>query len=84
MSETTQKFKRKLTGVVVSDKSTKTIVVKVDRKTMHPKYHKFVTRSKKFHAHDESEKAEVGNTVTIIESRPRSALKRWELLTVVK
>lgn len=84
MSETTQKFKRKLTGVVVSDKSSKTIVVKVDRKTMHSKYHKFVTQSKKFHAHDENEKANVGDLVTIIESRPRSALKRWELLTVVK
>lgn len=85
MSETQQQvFKRKLTGVVVSDKSTKTIVVKVDRKTMHSKYHKFVTRSKKFHAHDEAEAAQVGDMVTIIESRPRSALKRWELVGVVK
>lgn len=79
-----QVFKRKLTGVVVSDKATKTIVVKVDRKTMHPKYHKFVTRSKKFHAHDEAETAQTGDMVTIIESRPRSALKRWELVGVVK
>lgn len=84
MSETKQVFKRKLTGLVVSDKSTKTIVVKVDRKMMHSKYHKFVTRSKKFHAHDEASKAKVGDVVTIIESRPRSALKRWELVTVVK
>jgi small subunit ribosomal protein S17 len=85
MSATQQQvFKRKLTGVVVSDKSTKTIVVKVDRKTMHSKYHKFVTRSKKFHAHDEAETAQVGDMVTIIESRPRSALKRWELVGVVK
>ncbi len=84
MSEELKKTKRKLTGVVVSDKATKTIVVKVERKTMHPKYHKFVTNSKKFHAHDESEKAQIGNTVTIIESRPRSALKRWELLNIVK
>lgn len=84
MTTQTQVFKRKLTGVVVSDKSTKTIVVKVDRKTMHPKYHKFVTQSKKFHAHDEKEQAKIGDAVTIIESRPRSALKRWELLTINK
>lgn len=84
MSATEQVSKRKLTGVVVSDKSTQTIVVKVVRKAMHSKYHKFVTTSKKFHAHDEAEKAKIGDTVTIVESRPRSALKRWELLTVVK
>lgn len=75
-------FKRKLTGVVVSDKSSKTVVVRVDQKYMHPKYHKFVTKSKKFHAHDESEKASVGDNVTIIESRPLSRLKRWELSTI--
>ena len=76
--------KRKLTGIVVSDKATKTIVVKVERKTMHAKYHKFVTNSNKFHAHDEKEAAQIGDTVTIIESRPRSALKRWELLSIAK
>lgn len=80
----TKTTKRKLTGVVVSDKATKTIVVKVERKTMHSKYHKFVSNSNKFHAHDEKEEAQIGNTVTIVESRPRSALKRWELLSVVK
>ena len=84
MSEVANKTKRKLTGLVVSDKSSKTIVVKVESKKMHPKYHKFVTQSKKFHAHDEEGKAQVGNVVTIIESRPRSALKRWELVAVVK
>jgi len=76
--------KRKLTGVVVSDKASKTIVVKVERKTMHSKYHKFVSNSNKFHAHDEQEQAQIGDTVTIVESRPRSALKRWELLTISK
>ncbi len=84
MSEVANKTKRKLTGLVVSDKSSKTIVVKVESKKMHPKYHKFVTQSKKFHAHDEEGKAQVGNVVTIVESRPRSALKRWELVAVVK
>lgn len=84
MSETANKTKRTLTGEVVSDKASKTIVVKVERKMMHPKYHKFVTQSKKYHAHDESEKASVGNIVTIVESRPHSALKRWELVSIVK
>ena len=83
MTETTS-AKRKLTGVVVSDKATKTIVVKVERKTMHAKYHKFVSNSNKFHAHDEKEQAQIGDTVTIVESRPRSALKRWELLSIAK
>jgi len=78
------KFKRTLTGEVVSDKTSKTIVVKVDRKTMHPKYNKFVTTSKKYHAHDENEQASMGNVVTIIESKPHSKLKRWEFVTIVK
>jgi small subunit ribosomal protein S17 len=77
-------FKRTLTGEVVSDKTSKTIVVKVERKTMHPKYNKFVTTSKKFHVHDEKEQASMGQTVTIIESKPYSKLKRWELVSIQK
>jgi small subunit ribosomal protein S17 len=77
-------FKRTLTGEVVSDKTTKTIVVKVERKTMHPKYNKFVTTSKKYHVHDEKEQASLGQTVTIIESKPYSKLKRWELVSISK
>jgi len=78
------KFKRTLTGEVVSDKTAKTIVVKIERKTMHPKYNKFVTKSKKYHVHDEKEQASVGQTVTIIESKPYSKLKRWELVSIQK
>ncbi len=77
-------FKRTLTGEVVSDKTAKTIVVKVERKTMHPKYNKFVTKSKKYHVHDEKEQASAGNVVTIIESKPYSKLKRWELVSIQK
>jgi len=77
-------FKRTVTGEVVSDKTSKTIVVRVERKTMHPKYNKFVTKSKKYHVHDEKEQASVGQTVTIIESRPHSKLKRWELVSITK
>jgi small subunit ribosomal protein S17 len=75
----TKKFKRRLTGVVVSDKSDKTVIVKVERRFKHPKYSKFVTKSKKYHAHDDGNAAKVGDRVTIIEARPFSKLKRWEL-----
>ncbi len=77
-------FKRTLTGEVVSDKTAKTLVVRVERKTMHPKYNKFVTTSKKYHVHDETEQASAGNVVTIIESKPYSKLKRWELVSIQK
>lgn len=77
-------FKRTVTGEVVSDKTSKTIVVRVERKTMHPKYNKFVTKSKKYHVHDEKEQASVGQLVTIIESKPYSKLKRWELVSIQK
>jgi small subunit ribosomal protein S17 len=77
-------FKRTLTGEVVSDKSAKTLVVKVERKTMHPKYNKFVTKSKKYHVHDEKELGTVGSIVTIIESKPYSKLKKWELVSILK
>lgn len=76
------KFKRKLQGTVVSISGTKSIVVKVSRRFKHPTYEKFVNETKKYHAHDEASKAVVGNAVTIIESRPHSKLKRWELYQV--
>lgn len=75
-------YKRKLRGVVVSNKSDKTIVVKVERKFKHPIYSKFVTQSKKFHAHDGQNAAKEGDSVTIIESKPISKLKKWELLAI--
>lgn len=77
-----KKLKKKLQGVVVSDSTSKTIVVKVVRRFKHAKYSKFIHSTKKYHAHDEAEKAQKGDTVTIIESRPHSRLKRWELLSV--
>lgn len=76
------KFKRKLDGIVVSDKSEKTVVVKVTRKFKHPKYSKFIFRTDKYHAHDEGNAAKIGDRVTIIESRPHSKLKKWELTNV--
>jgi len=73
-------FKRRLTGTVVSDKTDKTIVVTVERRVKHPIYSKFVNKSKKYHAHDENNTAKIGDVVTIIESRPHSKLKKWELV----
>ncbi len=76
------KFKRKLYGVVVSDVNDKTIVVNVVRRFKHRTYNKFVSKSKKYHAHDIDNKAKAGDRVTIIESRPYSKKKKWELLSI--
>jgi small subunit ribosomal protein S17 len=73
--------KRVLQGVVVSDKGDKTIVVRVERRVRHPLYKKYIRSTKKYHAHDEDNACRVGETVRIIESRPHSRLKRWELLS---
>jgi small subunit ribosomal protein S17 len=72
------------TGVVVSDKMQKTIVVKIERSTRHPLYKKTIRRYKKFKAHDENNSAKTGDTVKIMETRPLSKEKRWRLLEVLK
>lgn len=81
MSEQT-KFKRKLEGVVVSDKNDQTIVVNVQRRFKDQRYNKFVYKNKKYHVHDASNVAKVGDFVQIIESKPYSSLKKWELIDV--
>lgn len=80
MAEQKRKIK---TGVVVSDKMQKTIVVRVERLARHPLYKKIIRRFKKFKAHDEKNIAKTGDTVKIIESRPLSKDKRWRLLEVL-
>ncbi|MDR1296167.1 MAG: 30S ribosomal protein S17 [Deltaproteobacteria bacterium] len=72
-----------MTGVVVSDKMDKTVVVLVSRLVKHPVYKKYVRRSSKFMAHDELNAARMGDTVEIVQSRPLSRLKRWRLIRVV-
>ncbi|MGQ0742622.1 MAG: 30S ribosomal protein S17 [Alphaproteobacteria bacterium] len=72
--------KRVLQGVVVSDKNAKTVVVEVERRFMHPVYGKTVSRSKKYHAHDEKKASKVGDIVRIRECRPISRMKRWEVV----
>ena len=75
--------KRILQGVVVSDKSDKTIVVDVERRFTHPVMKKTVRRSKKYHAHDEANLAKIGDLVRIEECRPVSKSKTWTLLEKV-
>ena len=72
--------KRILQGIVVSDACNKTIIVRVERRVMHPVYKKFVTRSKKYAAHDEENKFHAGDSVQIEETRPISKRKSWIVL----
>lgn len=76
--------RRILQGTVVSNKGDKTIVVNVERTTKHPIYGKIQRTSKRFHAHDEANKGQIGDVVQIVECRPHSKLKRFELLNVVE
>ena len=72
--------KRILQGVVVSDAADKTVIVRVERRIMHPLYKKFIRRSKKFMAHDESNACKTGDRVSIQECRPYSNRKTWQVL----
>ncbi len=72
--------KRLLQGVVVSDKTDKTVVVKVERRFTHPLFKKTVRRSKKYQAHDETNQYKVGDIVSIEESKPISRTKRWVVI----
>ncbi|MBD5772637.1 30S ribosomal protein S17 [Marinomonas colpomeniae] len=75
---------RTATGKVVSDKMDKTITVLVERTEKHPLYGKFVRRSSKLHAHDESNECQIGDTVKVVETRPYSKSKTWNLVQVVE
>jgi len=67
-------------GVVVSDKMDKTVVVTVERQFKHPLYKKYIRRSKKYHAHDETNEFKAGDKISIRECRPLSKQKRWEVV----
>lgn len=84
MSETipTEKRARTATGRVVSNKMDKTVTVLVERRVKHPVYGKYVTKSSKLHAHDESNECMPGDAVTIKEVRPISKMKTWALVSV--
>ena len=82
----TKKIRRRKTvnGVVTSNKMVKTITVKSEKLVKHPKYGKFVKRVTTYKAHDEENKASVGNKVEITETRPLSKTKRWRLVRIVE
>jgi small subunit ribosomal protein S17 len=75
--------RKERTGEVISNKMTKTIVVRVERRFQHPQFKKVVTQYNKFYAHDEKSEAKPGDRVRIEETRPLSKLKRWKLVEVV-
>lgn len=75
---------RTLTGVVVSDKNDKTIVVRVETLVKHPLLKKYVRRRKKFTAHDPNNECGMGDTVKIVEYRPMSRNKRWHLVSIIE
>lgn len=71
-------------GTVVSDKADKTVVVAVKNVFMHPLYRRYLSKTVKFHAHDEGNECRVGDTVEIVSSRPLSRTKRWRVSEIVK
>jgi small subunit ribosomal protein S17 len=80
-----ERGERKLrTGVVVSDRIDKTVVVRVESRKAHPLYEKMVRRTSKLHAHDEANQAKVGDLVRLMETRPLSRTKRWRVVEIVE
>ncbi|HNQ11978.1 MAG TPA: 30S ribosomal protein S17 [Bacteroidia bacterium] len=81
--EQQRKLRKEKTGLVISNKMTKSIVVSVERRMKHPKYGKFIKKTKHFMAHDEENQAGIGDTVRIMETRPMSKNKTWRLVEVL-
>ena len=79
-----QRNRKTLVGTVASNKMEKTIVVRIERRKLHPLYKKYITRSKKIKAHDEGNLCQIGDLVKVIESRPLSKEKRWRLLEILE
>ena len=77
-------LRKERVGVVSSNKMDKSITVAVKWKEKHPIYGKFVSKTKKFHAHDEKNECNIGDTVRIMETRPLSKLKRWRLTEIIE
>ncbi|GDX14500.1 MAG: 30S ribosomal protein S17 [Ilumatobacteraceae bacterium] len=85
MAETTVRNNRKIReGLVVSNKMNKTVVIAIVERVRHPKYDKFITRTKKLYAHDEANDAKTGDKVRVVETRPMSKTKRWRVVEVVE
>lgn len=75
--------KRQIIGLVTGDKMQKTRRVEIERLVRHPKYGKFLRRRTVCHVHDENNESQIGDTVEIVESQPRSKTKRWDLVRIV-
>ena len=84
VADTARAKRKERLGEVISNKMTKTIIVRVERRFPHRRYKKVVTGYKKFYAHDEKSEAKVGDRVRIQETRPLSKMKRWRLMEVVE
>ena len=83
--ETTERAPRKVReGIVSSSKMDRTFVIEVVERVRHPKYNKFVMRTKKLYAHDEANDANVGDRVRVMETRPLSKTKRWRLVEILE
>ena len=80
----TRNLRKERIGVVSSNKMDKTVTVAVKWKEKHPIYGKFVNKTKKFHAHDEKNDCNIGDTVRIMETRPLSKLKRWRVVEIME
>lgn len=78
-----RKTRKVLEGTVISNKMSKTVVVKVTRKFHHPRYHKLIERWKKYYAHNENDSIGIGQVVRIMETRPLSKTKRWRVVEVL-
>jgi small subunit ribosomal protein S17 len=83
MEEAKRHLRKTREGRVCSDKSDKTIIVMIERRVRHPLYGKEIRVSKKVHAHDEENRAKVGDVVRVMETRPLSRLKRWRLVDII-
>ena len=82
--ENTRNLRKERVGVVASNKMDKSVVVKVERKVKHPMYGKFVLKTKKYVAHDETNNCNIGDTVKIMETRPLSKTKCWRLVEILE
>jgi len=80
----TRNLRKERTGVVTSSKMDKSITVAIKWKEKHPIYGKFVNKTKKYHAHDEKNECNIGDTVKIMETRPLSKTKRWRLVQIIE
>ncbi len=80
----TRGMKRQVTGIIVSNKMDKTVVVQAERLVQHPLYKKFIRRRNKFMAHDKDNACQIGDRVEISESRPLSKTKRWRVIRIIE